>query len=142
MGEATGLRAAGFVLARVVEGTAQYLLLKSAAHGDWGFPKGHAEPGESDMQTARRELMEETGIDEVAVTEGFKQTVTYKVAGQIGDPIPKTVVYFLATTGRDDHVRSNEHDATGWFEYKQAQSLIRHEELRTLLAEADLALRE
>lgn len=31
--------------------------------GRWGFPKGHVEPGESDISCAYRELHEEVGLD-------------------------------------------------------------------------------
>jgi len=31
-------------------------------NGAWLFPKGHAEPGESDEETARREIEEESGL--------------------------------------------------------------------------------
>lgn len=30
--------------------------------GHWGFPKGHANPGETPFDTAKRELFEETGL--------------------------------------------------------------------------------
>jgi len=42
--------------------TCDYLLVKGKMSGKWGFPKGHQEIGESDEQTALRELFEETGI--------------------------------------------------------------------------------
>ncbi len=38
-----------------------YLLLKQH-QGHWGFPKGHIEKGERLIDTAVRELREETGI--------------------------------------------------------------------------------
>lgn len=42
--------------------TCEYLLVKGKMSGKWGFPKGHQEFGESDEETALRELFEETGI--------------------------------------------------------------------------------
>ena len=39
----------------------KYLLLKQH-QGHWGFPKGHIEKGEKYIETAVRELKEETGI--------------------------------------------------------------------------------
>jgi tRNA nucleotidyltransferase (CCA-adding enzyme) len=40
----------------------QYLLVHGLKSQKWGFPKGHMEQGETEEQTALRELEEETGI--------------------------------------------------------------------------------
>ncbi len=43
------------------------LLVQDAKTQKWGFPKGHREESdESDIHTAKRELLEETGIPETA----------------------------------------------------------------------------
>ena len=42
--------------------TKTYLLVKGRKSGKWGFPKGHMELGETERETAIRELKEETGI--------------------------------------------------------------------------------
>jgi len=41
----------------------RYLCVKGRKSGKWGFPKGHMEYGESEKETALRELKEETGIN-------------------------------------------------------------------------------
>ena len=50
----------GVVFRRFTDGP-KYLLILDG-HGNWGFPKGHEETGESAEQTARREIQEETGL--------------------------------------------------------------------------------
>ena len=40
----------------------------------WDFPKGHVEAGETDMQAAIREVMEETGIDGLSISKDFGYT--------------------------------------------------------------------
>jgi 8-oxo-dGTP pyrophosphatase MutT (NUDIX family) len=42
--------------------------------GQWDFPKGHVEKGETDIQTAIREVMEETDIDEVSLCKDLGYT--------------------------------------------------------------------
>lgn len=39
----------------------EYLIVLQT-NGCWSFPKGHMEPGETEIQTALRELREETGL--------------------------------------------------------------------------------
>lgn len=73
------MRSCGFlVLKRNTLGTpSKFLLLKHANRFD--LPKGHQEEGETDFDTAYRELWEETGIkkDQVELVEGFVHSNVY-----------------------------------------------------------------
>jgi 8-oxo-dGTP pyrophosphatase MutT (NUDIX family) len=42
------------------------LLAHATGTNHWDIPKGQGEPGESEVQSARREMVEETGIDVAA----------------------------------------------------------------------------
>ena len=54
------------------------ILLLQYPQGHWSFPKGHIEEGDSDhFATARRELLEETGISEVSIIEGWMSKTEY-----------------------------------------------------------------
>ncbi|MFM2090595.1 MAG: hypothetical protein RLZZ127_1084, partial [Planctomycetota bacterium] len=44
--------AAGLVLRRPVGSGWRWLLLRGRHHGEWGFPKGHLDPGETPWQAA------------------------------------------------------------------------------------------
>lgn len=55
----------GVVFRRFADGP-KYLLILDG-HGNWGFPKGHEETGESAEQAARREIQEETGLTALAL---------------------------------------------------------------------------
>ncbi|HWW54797.1 MAG TPA: NUDIX hydrolase [Acidimicrobiales bacterium] len=58
----TEVRAAGGVVWRRREnGEVEVLLVHRPRYDDWSLPKGKAEPGESDDETAQREVTEETG---------------------------------------------------------------------------------
>jgi 8-oxo-dGTP pyrophosphatase MutT (NUDIX family) len=54
--------AAGGVLRRVGDSGPEVVLVHRPRYDDWTFPKGKAEPGESDLETALREVEEETGL--------------------------------------------------------------------------------
>jgi 8-oxo-dGTP pyrophosphatase MutT (NUDIX family) len=57
------VRAAGGVVWRAVEdGDIEVLVVHRPRYDDWTFPKGKADPGESDEDCALREVTEETGL--------------------------------------------------------------------------------
>ena len=52
------------------------VLLRHRFGGHWSFPKGHVEAGESERQTALREVREETGLA-IRLLDGFRESVEY-----------------------------------------------------------------
>ena len=56
------MRAAGGVVVRGSGDRVEVLLVHRPAYDDWTFPKGKADPGESDVDCAVREVEEETGL--------------------------------------------------------------------------------
>lgn len=72
----------------------QYLfVIVQERSGSYSFPKGHMEAGETEIETARREIFEETGLRPVFLN-GFRQTEEYDLREKPGTR--KQVVYFLA----------------------------------------------
>src|SRR5690606_14434222 len=71
----------------------QYLVVKSKANGHWGFPKGHIEGTETEIDAARREVKEETGLD-VLIHEGFKTSMEYIISEKNKR---KQLILFLGT---------------------------------------------
>ena len=84
-------KSCGAIVFKNVNYTRYFLLIKHRKNKHWGFPKGHVEMYESDEQTARREVKEETNLD-VKILEGFRQLGFYRPYGVI----EKKVVIFLA----------------------------------------------
>ena len=65
--------------------------------GHWSFPKGHKEKGETDLQTAKRELSEETGITDVKfISEGIELSEVYLFNSGKNHRVEKSVDYFIA----------------------------------------------
>lgn len=58
--------------------------------GHWSFPKGHVEFKETEVQTALREVKEETGLN-IQLIDDFRREVSYSPR----PGVDKDVVYFL-----------------------------------------------
>ena len=82
-------KSCGAVLFREPDGQRVYLTLHST-QGHWTLCKGHVEDGETELETAVREIREETGL-EVRFTGGFREVITYSPF----ENCTKDVVFFL-----------------------------------------------
>ena len=82
---------AGAIIYTLVENEPYYLLIKDF-HGNFGFPKGHLEKGETVEQAAVREIQEETGIDIILDTD-FKEELNYVMP----NGKDKTSIYFIGS---------------------------------------------
>lgn len=103
--------------------TIKYLLVKNRNGRCWSFPKGHVEIGESEKQTAAREIKEETGLD-VYFKPDFRETGIYHPFGRTS----KKVVFFLAESKSDKvNIQRREIDYYRWVTMDQAQKLCKHE---------------
>ena len=104
------------------------ILLIRQMSGMWGFPKGHVEEGETEEQTAIREVKEETNID-VEVDSSKRYVMHYKTdKGKY-----KEVVFFIAKkVGGFLRLQPEEIIEAGWFEYKDALKIISYENTREL----------
>ena len=132
------IKSCGFVAYRQIRNENHYLIIKSL-NGDVGFPKGHTEPGESEIETAIRELKEETGIT-VEVVQGFRRQIEYKLP-RTADAI-KLVVYFLGKCSSDDLIPQESEVA--WAKlvsYQDALNILTFEETKNILKDAEEFIR-
>ena len=84
------------------------------------IPKGHVENGETEEETAKREIKEETGID-VYIDSGFRETVTYSPRKDA----KKEVVYFVARARNYDYTpQLEEISEIRWVGIGQAHNLL------------------
>lgn len=56
-------KSCGAIVYRKSHGNIEILLIKHVNSGHWSFPKGHVEGTETEVETAKREIKEETAID-------------------------------------------------------------------------------
>ena len=126
----------GAVVVTRVDGVPHYVLIraKDQPAGCHGFPKGHMEAGETEEQTALREIFEETGV-RVRLLEGFRAVTEYDL------PHPpdtrKRVVFFLAEY-KNQPVRIQESELAGFAlaPFDEALALTEYADSRQILTDA------
>ena len=128
------IKSCGFIAYKEISGEIQYLIIK-AHNGDVGFPKGHMEAGESEIQTAIRELREETGVT-VEIVSGFRRQIEYPLP-RVADAIKQTV-YFLGRCTSDKLIpQETEVVEAVFLPYEEALAVLTFDETRKMLREAE-----
>jgi len=87
-------------------------------YDDWSFPKGKAEPGESDEECALREMEEETGL-RVELGEELQGTEYVDAKGR-----PKRVRWWLMTPLSGEFTPTDEVDELRWLTPDEARELL------------------
>ncbi len=129
-------KSCGAVIFRKNNNITEYLLIlnkkRKSVQGHWGFPKGHVESGESEHETALREVKEETGLD-IEFFGNFRSVTHYSPKVDV----VKNVVYFLASVKKNDIVLQESEIADFvWLPFKEAQQRITNEGDRVILRRA------
>lgn len=128
----------GFVVFRMNNGQRQYLLIFQS-NNVWSFPKGHVEEGESELETAIRELREETDLT-VNKIDNFREEIVYCFLPNI----EKTVVFFLGeadgqkpNVNTEYNIDSNEVLDFVWLDRESAIKRLSYNDLKEVLVKAD-----
>ena len=127
---------AGIVIYRNTSEGAKFLFLYRGK-GYWNFPKGKIEGKESTIETAFREVAEETGLERksLKIIPGFKVYDRYFFI-QDKDSISKLVIFFLAESLTGDVKISDEHVGYVWFSFREAMRVLKHKNTKLILKKA------
>lgn len=122
------IRAAGGVVTRERDGHVEVLVVHRPRYDDWSLPKGKVDPGETDEQAARREVLEESGVEPRLHAE--LETVRYE--DRKGRA--KQVRYWHMTVLEEiPFVANHEVDEVRWLPVPEAGRLLTYEHDRALL---------
>lgn len=104
---------------------------------EWEFPRGFGEPGETTEDSARREVLEETGLNTSAVRVLGRM---FADSGLLGNAID--VVLVEVTDGVDDRRPSADDELTSltWVSTDQLTTMIRDGEIRDGITLAAFAM--
>ena len=131
----------GAVVYKMQDNEPLFLLAHSKRSGRWGFPKGHNEAGESPVETARREIFEETGIKKLKFIEGFSREDVYIIDGALpqtkGKTVEKHSLYFLARALEEpENFDVSEITELRWVNAQTAQTLLSFDSQKETIEEA------
>ena len=131
-------KSVGAVVSRREKQGTKFLCLQYRAD-HWDFPKGHMEKGETEEQTLRRELLEETGIKEFEINSDFREEIVYYfMRGK--ETVRKTVAFYLLTTPEKEVKISHEHTGFEWLDFESALERTTFENAKELLRKAEQLL--
>ena len=127
-------KSCGAVVFTRKSGILQYVLIQQL-EGFWGFPKGHMEEGETEEETALREIYEEVHLT-VTLRDAFRATDMYALPGK--EHVLKQVVFFCAEFYDQELVPQNEELLNATLApYEEVLQLLSFDSSRRILREAN-----
>ena len=112
-------KSCGVIPYRLVGAEKEYLIVYQQGSKCWSLPKGHMEAGETEEETALRELEEETGLTAV-LDSGARAVVEYPLS-----PISKKqVVFFLGQVSGTPRTREGEIERYQWVKAGELSSYL------------------
>lgn len=133
--EAVYEKTCGAVMFTEEKGERRYLLIENDS-GHIGFPKGHVEYGETEEQTAVREVFEETKLK---AKPQYDFRMSYSYVNNAGHH--KTAVYFLSHYDNSEvHIQQEEISDSWLLPYKEAYEKLNFPQDRVIIEAAEKLL--
>ena len=132
MGDVMKEKSCGAIVYKKENDELKFLLVHQN-NNHYSFPKGHMEENETELETALREIKEETNLD-VEIDTDFRHQVTYLVESR---NVMKDTVYFLATPKTDD-LKPQEGEILNcdWYSYEETNKNLNYPDLKEILESA------
>jgi 8-oxo-dGTP pyrophosphatase MutT (NUDIX family) len=127
--------AGGVVFRRTPENGALFLLIRDS-YRNWGFPKGHVEPGEERADAARREVAEETGLADLVIHVPVQDIDWFfRFRGRL---IHKTCAFYLMESAAGEVCPQKDEGITAcrWLSFEEAFKTVSYANAREVLRAA------
>ena len=125
-------KSCGAVLYKIVDGIRYYLIEKMQL-GHYSLVKGHVEGNETEVETALREIKEETHLDAIIDT-GFRHKITYSPKPNV----IKDVIFFVGRITTED-VKAQEEEVKEiyFLKFKEALDILTYPSDKEILKLAE-----
>jgi len=103
----------------------------------WSLPKGHIDPGETELETAKREIYEETGIIKLQYVKPIGNYGRFRIGLDGNDDFSehKTIHIFLFTSNQKILTPIDPHNPEAkWVDYNKVEKLLTHPEDKKFFA--------
>ncbi len=132
---------AGGIVFRRKNGEVQILLAQDAKDR-WTIAKGHVEEGEVTRETAKREIQEETGLQEMSVMDWLGK-ISFRYRRQSSLVLMTMHVYLVQAQGDTDKLKKEEWmNGISWFNVPDALDKIEYEDIGKLILLAMKKIRQ
>lgn len=127
-------KSCGAVVFTKIENKIKYVLIQNQT-GIYGFPKGHMEKGETEVETALREIKEEVAL-KVNLIDGFRVEDEHLLPSK--ENTMKKLVYFLGEYSNQEIIYQKEElTSAQLIDYDSAMKLFQFESSRRILKQAN-----
>ena len=118
------------------------ILLIQDAKDRWTIPKGHIEEGETAQETARREIGEEAGLNNVQM-QGWLGKIHFRYRRIDKLVLMTTQIYLVKALGDTDSIKKEEWmNGIKWFSFHDALDAIEYEDIGKLMLLAKKRIRQ
>lgn len=133
--------AGGVIYRKTNDGDIEILLIQDAKDR-WTIPKGHIEPGETAVATAKREIGEEAGLTNVEM-QGWLGKIHFRYRRLDKLVLMTTQIYLVKALGDTDAIKKEEWmNGIQWFRFNDALDEIEYEDIAKLMLKAKTRIRE
>ena len=113
----------------VVINANQEVVVVNQNHNSWSLPKGHIDPGEDPLTTAKREIFEESGITDLHFVKPLGDFNRYRIGldGRDDKSELKNIFIFLFRSSQKKLQPQDPHNPIAkWVPYDKVADLLTH----------------
>lgn len=113
------------------------VLIVQQASGFYNFPKGHMEKGETEEETAIREVKEEINLD-IKINKSLRFSIIYSQTPEL----KRELIYFIASPiSNNIQIDEKELKEAKWVDIEEVESILTFENLKKLWRQIKASIR-